>query len=64
MAAYLALELLGCGLSAAQLSEERYPSKAWIMTYDDMLYLDLDFLTEKYEENTGVAPSTVISMAC
>jgi hypothetical protein len=50
-----------CGLSAPQLSEERYPSKAWIMTYDDMLYLDLDFLTEKYEENTGVAPNTVIS---
>ncbi|EMS81449.1 hypothetical protein [Desulfotignum phosphitoxidans] len=31
------------------------------MKYDNLLYLDIDFLSEKYEEETGVAPSTVIS---
>jgi len=31
------------------------------MTYDDILYLDLDFLAEKYEEKTGISPNTVIS---
>lgn len=31
------------------------------MEYDTLLYLDVDFLSEKYEEVTGVAPNTVIS---
>ncbi len=31
------------------------------MKYDTLLYLDVDFLSEKYEEETGVAPNTVIS---
>lgn len=33
------------------------------MRYDDVLYLDLDFLSDKFEEKTGIAPSTVISKA-
>ncbi|KAA8993877.1 hypothetical protein FJU30_26415 [Affinibrenneria salicis] len=31
------------------------------MTYEDLLYLDLDFLADKNEEATGVAPKTIIS---
>lgn len=31
------------------------------MKYDDLLYLDVDFISEKYEEATGIAPNTVIS---
>jgi len=31
------------------------------MEYDNLLYLDIDFLSEKYEEVTGIAPNTVIS---
>ena len=31
------------------------------MSFDDILYLDVDFLAVKYEEKTGVAPQTVIS---
>jgi hypothetical protein len=31
------------------------------MKYDTILYLDVEFLSEKYEEETGVAPNTVIS---
>lgn len=31
------------------------------MTYEELLYLDLDFLADKYEEITGTAPKTVIS---
>ncbi len=31
------------------------------MQYDDLLYLDIDFLAEKYEEETGTAPNTIIS---
>lgn len=31
------------------------------MKYDNLLYLDVDFLSEKYEERTNVAPNTVIS---
>jgi len=31
------------------------------MEYDRLLYLDIDFLAEKYEEETGIAPKTVIS---
>ncbi|MES2826365.1 MAG: hypothetical protein V4732_22425 [Pseudomonadota bacterium] len=31
------------------------------MSFDDILYLDLDFLANKYEEVTGIAPRTVIS---
>jgi hypothetical protein len=29
--------------------------------FEDLLYLDLDFLADKYEEVTGTAPKTVIS---
>ena len=29
--------------------------------YEDLLYLDLDFLADKYEQITGTAPKTVIS---
>ncbi len=31
------------------------------MIYEELLYLDLDFLADKYEEITGTAPKTVIS---
>ena len=31
------------------------------MEYDELLYLDVEFLSEKYEEQTGVAPNTVVS---
>lgn len=31
------------------------------MTYEDLLYLDLDFLADKHEEITGDAPKTIIS---
>lgn len=31
------------------------------MEYEDFLYLDLDFLADKYENITGTAPRTVIS---
>ncbi|KAB7698130.1 hypothetical protein [Plesiomonas shigelloides] len=31
------------------------------MNYDDILYLDVDFLANKYEEATGIAPKTVVS---
>ncbi|WP_345853478.1 hypothetical protein [Shewanella algae] len=31
------------------------------MNYDQLLYLDVDFLAEKYEEETGIAPNTMIS---
>lgn len=31
------------------------------MIYEDLLYLDLDFLADKHEEVTGTAPKTVIS---
>lgn len=31
------------------------------MDYEDLLYLDVDFLSEKYETETGEAPKTVIS---
>lgn len=31
------------------------------MTYEELLYLDLDFLADKFEEITGTAPKTVIS---
>jgi hypothetical protein len=31
------------------------------VTFEDLLYLDLDFLADKYEEVTGIAPKTVIS---
>lgn len=31
------------------------------MKYDNLLYLDIDFLSEKYEEESNVAPNTVIS---
>lgn len=31
------------------------------MNYEDVLYLDLDFLSDIYEEKTGIAPRTVIS---
>ena len=31
------------------------------MKYDQLLYLDAEFLSEKYEEQTGVAPNTVVS---
>ena len=31
------------------------------MKHDDILYLDVDFLSDKFEEKTGTAPRTVIS---
>jgi hypothetical protein len=31
------------------------------MQFDDVLYLDLDFLADKYERTSGTAPRTVIS---
>ena len=31
------------------------------MNFDDVFYLDVDFLAIKYEEETGVAPKTVVS---
>jgi len=31
------------------------------MSFDDILYLDVDFLSLKFEEKTGVAPKTVVS---
>ncbi|WP_419570120.1 hypothetical protein [Rheinheimera sp.] len=31
------------------------------MSFDDVLYLDVDFLAIKYEEVTGIAPKTVVS---
>lgn len=31
------------------------------MNYEELLYLDLDFLADKFEESTGTAPKTVIS---
>ena len=31
------------------------------MNYEDVLYLDLGFLADKFEEKTGLAPRTVIS---
>ena len=31
------------------------------MRYEDLLYIDLDFLADKHEEITGIAPKTVIS---
>ena len=31
------------------------------MIYEELLYLDLDFIADKYEEITGTAPRTVIS---
>lgn len=31
------------------------------MHFEDLLYLDLDFLADKFEEETGTAPKTVIS---
>lgn len=31
------------------------------MRYEDVLYLDIDFLSDKFEENTGIAPQTVIT---
>lgn len=31
------------------------------MRYDDVLYIDVDFLADKFEEKTGTAPHTVIS---
>lgn len=31
------------------------------MKFDDLLYLDPEFLSEKYEEKTGVAPNTMLS---
>lgn len=31
------------------------------MLYEELLYLDLDFLGDKYEEETGTAPKTLIS---
>lgn len=31
------------------------------MVYEELLYLDLDFLADKYESETGVAPKTIIS---
>lgn len=31
------------------------------MTYEELLYLDFDFLADKYEEITGTAPKTIVS---
>lgn len=31
------------------------------MNLDNILYLDVDFLTNKYEEETGMAPNTLLS---
>ncbi|EPF1451474.1 hypothetical protein [Pseudomonas aeruginosa] len=31
------------------------------MIYEDLLYLDLDFLADKHEEATGTAPKTIVS---
>ena len=31
------------------------------MHYDDILYIDVDFLADKFEEKTGTAPRTLIS---
>lgn len=31
------------------------------MSFDDILYLDVDFLALKYEEKTGIAPRTLVS---
>lgn len=39
----------------------RQPKQGNQMEYDQLLYLDLDFLAEKYEEETGIAPNTMIS---
>ncbi|WP_257388448.1 hypothetical protein [Tahibacter caeni] len=46
--------------TAAQLKHQPSDERPAV-TYEELLYLDLDFLADKYEDETGIAPKTVIS---